>query len=182
MSRRSAFPPDLVQITTGRTTARKAAATRAEKAMAKRAAKDIKKGNKTDPFSNTEKMKKESRAKTTARMAAAERAKLVPPSERTPAQTRAIKSESRVRLEREWRQLTADTKRSQSELRKMVRDVKRSAKAIKAAATAPKVRGESKKGGRKSPGGPRRLFVGRGGGRGGGSMGGSGGGLPDYNR
>jgi hypothetical protein len=94
--------------------------------MAKRAAKDIKKGNKTDPFSNTERMRKSDTtpAKTTARMAAAERAKLVPPSQRTPAQTRAIKSESRVRLESEWRKMAADAKRS--------------AKEIKAAAKAPK--------------------------------------------
>jgi hypothetical protein len=129
MNRKYGSTP-LVQITGQRTTARKAAVTRKEKAvekgMAKRAARDIKKGNKTDPFSNPSRVTKRDTtpAKTTARMAAAERAKAVPPSQRTAAQTRAIKSESRVRIESEWRKMAADAKRS--------------AKEIKAAAKAPK--------------------------------------------
>jgi hypothetical protein len=119
-SRRSAFgAPELVQIRTGRTTAKKAAATRKEKAMAKRGAKDIKKGNKTDPFSRTEKMKKRdlTPAKNQTRINAANRAKPLPPTERTPAQTRAIKTESRIRTELEWRKAQADAKREQKQIR-----------------------------------------------------------------
>ena len=117
----------IVQITSGRTTARSAAKTRAEKAMEKRGARDIKKGNKTDVFTNPERMKKkdDTPAKNAARKAAAERAKAVPPSQRTPAQTRAIKTESRVRNEKEWNKMAADAKRA--------------AKEIRAAAKAPKV-------------------------------------------
>jgi hypothetical protein len=153
MSRRSIFAPDLVQITTGRTTARKAAQTRAERGMAKRAARDIKKGNKTDAFTNPEKMKKkdDTPAKNAARKAAAERAKLVPPSQRTPAQTRAIKTESRVRNEKEWRKMAADAKRA--------------AKEIKTAATGPKTKTKPKQ--KQKP----RIFVGRGGGMRGGIAG-----------
>jgi hypothetical protein len=112
-SRRSAFgAPELVQIRTGRTTAKKAAATRKEKAMAKRGAKDIKKGNKTDPFSAFDRMKKDTPAGSAARLAAAERAKAIAPDKRTPAQTRAIKTESRARLEMAYRAEKKTAKKS----------------------------------------------------------------------
>lgn len=171
MSRRSAFAPDLVRITSSGSKPKPRVSAREAERQAKRGRADIKKGEKTNPMTNTlAASKKDTPARRTARVAAAERARLVAPDKRTPAQKLAIKSASRMKgagtFEAEWRKLTADVKRSAAELR----------------AAGKKERGESKKGGRKSPGGPRRLFVGRGGARGGGSMGGSGGGLPDYNR
>jgi hypothetical protein len=127
--------PGLVKITS-LVSAPKPRVSAAEAAkQAARAKADIKKGNKTDPFSKTDKMKKSATtpAKTTARMAAAERAKAIPASERTPAQTRAIKSASRVK--------------SESEFRKMAVDAKRSAKAIRDAAKGPRAGSGGMRGG-----------------------------------
>ena len=153
-------PPPLVQISSGRTTARAAAKTRAEKTMATRAAKDIKKGEKTNPMTNTlAAVKKDTPAKRTARVAAAERARLVPADQRTPAQKLAIKSASRV----------AGAGQFESTYKTVVKDAKRAAAELKAAGKEERkrVRGESKTGGRTSPGGPR----------GGRAMGGFGGGI-----
>jgi hypothetical protein len=120
-SLRSGFAPDLVRITPGGAAKPKPRVSAKEAAkQTKRAAKDIKKGNKTDIFTRTEKMKKRdlTPAKQQTRINAANRAKgIYSSAERTPAQTRAIKTESRVRSELEWRKAQADAKRQQKEIK-----------------------------------------------------------------
>jgi hypothetical protein len=120
-SRRSPFAPDLVRLTPGGTAKPKPRVSAKEAAkQTKRGAKEIKKSNKTDVFSRTEKMKKRdlTPAKQQTRINAANRAKGIYSSlERTPAQTRAIKTESRVRTELEWRKEQANAKRAQKEIK-----------------------------------------------------------------
>ena len=111
----------LVKLTSGGAAKPKPRVSAKEAAkQTKRAAKDIKKGNKTDIFTRTEKMKKRdlTPAKQQTRINAANRAKGIYSSvERTPAQTRAIKTESRIRTELEWRKAQADAKREQKQIR-----------------------------------------------------------------
>ena len=104
MSQRSSTRPPVVRIASSGSTPKPRVSAREAERQAKRGRAEIKKGNKTDPFTNNGKMTKRdlTPTKTTARMAAAERAKAIPASERTSAQTRAIKTASRAKSVQEW--------------------------------------------------------------------------------
>jgi uncharacterized membrane protein YgcG len=154
--------PGLVQVTGSGAKPKPRVSAKEAAKQAKRGKADIKKGEKTNPMTNTlAASKKDTPAKRTARVAAAERARLVPSDKRTPAQKLAIKSASRMKLAGQF----------ESAYKTVVKDAKRAAGELKAAGKEERkrVRGESKTGGRTSPGGPRG---GRGGMGGGGLFGG----------